>query len=826
MSASRFMLRPLTRALLMSSTTRSRMTSTSLGLAMTLAVTPYVQAQEWTLNIPAQPLPQALQTLGQQTNLQIIYSPESIQNLRSSALNGRYQEDDSLNAMLKGTGIRHQRDGNTITLLAPATGSAMELAPTSINGQRLGATTEGSNSYTTGAVTIGKGEHSLRETPQSITVITRKMLDDQNLNTIEQVMEKTPGITVYDSPMGGKYFFSRGFRMTGQYQYDGVPLDIGSSYVQADAFSSDMAIYDRVEVLRGAAGMMKGAGGTAGGVNFVRKRGQDTPHTQLSLSAGTWDNYRGQVDTGGPLNDAGTIRGRAVVTQQNRQYFYDVAERRDQIYYGALDFDLSDYTTLGLGMAYEDIDATPCWGGLPRYADGSDLKLSRSTCLNTAWNNQRSKRATYFGDLKHEFNDNWALKVAGVYSKNTQDMEYAFPSGTVPLGATSTSTAMIGSTFDYDQVDYGLDAYVDGKFNAFGQEHELIVGANASRSHKDDFYAVALLPQSQDVLNPDHHLPQPDESFYLANATRGGPVDIRIKQYGAYSTARLKLADPLTFVLGSRVSWYKSETDSVSFWRGEGTPTSSEAKETGQVTPFAALLFDINDNLTAYASYADIFTPQGGYKTITGSTLKPLIGQSYELGIKGEWFDGRLNSAVNLFRTIQKDAAQDDPACPDSSCSLNSGKVRAQGFEAEVSGEVIDRLQLLAGYTYTQTKILEDADVSQDGVSYNTYVPRHLLRVWGDYALSGPLERVTVGAGVNAQSSNYRTSPSSGNNITQAGYAVWNGRIGYRIDDTWSVALNGNNLFDKRYYATIGTESWGNFYGEPRNFVMSVKADF
>ncbi|RON17499.1 TonB-dependent receptor [Pseudomonas frederiksbergensis] len=810
----------------MSRTTRSRMTSTGFGLAMTLAMTPYVQAQEWTLNIPAQPLAQALQTLGQQTNLQIIYSPESIQNLRSSALNGRYQEDDSLGALLKGTGIRHQRDGNTVTLLAPATGNAMELAPTSINGQRLGATTEGSNSYTTGAVTIGKGEHSLKETPQSVTVITRKMLDDQNLNTIEQVMEKTPGITVYDSPMGGKYFYSRGFRMTGQYQYDGVPLDIGSSYVQADAFSSDMAIYDRVEVLRGAAGMMKGAGGTAGGVNFVRKRGQDTPHTQLSLSAGTWDNYRGQVDTGGPLNDAGTIRGRAVVTQQTRQYFYDVGERRDQIYYGALDFDLSDYTTLGLGMAYEDIDATPCWGGLPRYADGSDLKLSRSTCLNTAWNNQRSKRATYFGDLKHEFNDNWALKVAGVYSKNTQDMEYAFPSGSVPVGATSSSTLMIGSIFDYDQVDYGLDAYVDGKFNAFGQEHELIVGANASRSHKDDFFAVALLPQTQNVLNPNHHLPQPDESFYLPNATRGGPVDMRIKQYGAYSMARLKLADPLTFVLGSRVSWYKSETDSVSFWRGEGTPISSEAKETGQVTPFAALLFDINDNLTVYTSYADIFTPQGNYKTITGSTLKPLIGQSYELGIKGEWFDGRLNSSFNLFRTIQKDEAQDDPACPDSTCSLNSGKVRAQGFEAEVSGEVIDRLQLLAGYTYTQTKVLEDADVSQDGVSYNSYVPRHLLRVWGDYALSGPLERVTVGAGVNAQSGNYRVSPTSNNNVTQAGFAVWNGRIGYRIDDTWSVALNGNNLFDKRYYATVGTEGFGNFYGEPRNFVMSVKADF
>ena len=137
---------------------------------------------------------------------------------------------------------------------------------------------------------------------------------------------------------------------------------------------------------------------------------------------------------------------------------------------------------------------------------------------------------------------------------------------------------------------------------------------------------------------------------------------------------------------------------------------------------------------------------------------------------------------------------------------------------------MIERLQLLAGYTYTQ--VLEDADAAQDGLAYNSYVPRHLLRVWGDYALSGALERVTIGAGVNAQSSNYRVSPISGNDITQAGYAIWNGRIGYRIDDTWSVALNGNNLFDKRYYATVGTEGFGNFYGEPRNFVMSLKADF
>ena len=157
MSASRFMLRPLTRALLMHGATRTRLAGSGLGLALTLAAAPYVQAQEWTLNIPAQPLAQALQTLGQQTSLQIIYSPESLQGLRSSALNGRYQDDESLKAMLSGTGIRYQRDGNTVTVLGPATsGNAMELAPTNVNANRLGATTDGSNSYTTGGVTSAK----------------------------------------------------------------------------------------------------------------------------------------------------------------------------------------------------------------------------------------------------------------------------------------------------------------------------------------------------------------------------------------------------------------------------------------------------------------------------------------------------------------------------------------------------------------------------------------------------------------------------------------------------------------------------------------------
>ncbi|MCW2270716.1 TonB-dependent siderophore receptor [Pseudomonas sp. JUb96] len=794
----------------------------------TLAAQVPAQQRVQTFDIAGGSLTEVLSHFASAAGAAISFDARQTQGLHSPGLKGAFGVSEGFARILAGSGLQAvpQANGTYVLLPVATSGSALELGVTNVDGQTLGATTENSGSYTTGAVTIGKGEHSLKETPQSVTVMTRKLLDDQNLTTIDQVMEKTPGITVYDSTMGGKYFYSRGFRMSGQYQYDGVPLDMGNLYVQADSFSGDMAYYDRVEVLRGAAGMMKGAGGTAGGVNFVRKRGQAAAHTDITLSAGTWDNYRAQVDTGGPLNSTGTLRGRAVAAEQSRHYFIDDASRKDQVYYGALDADLNPDTTVGLGIAYEDVDANPCWGGLPRYRDRSDLNLSRSTCLDPSWNTWRSKRTTFFGDLRHQINDDWALKVAGVYSKNTQDIKYAFASGAVTPGV--GTTGMLGSLYNYDQVDYGLDAYVDGRFEGFGQQHELVVGLNASRAKKDDFYSVAFLPQRQNVFNPDKHIPEPSDSYFIDNSSRGGPVNSVTKQKGVYSTLRLKLADPLTFVAGGRVSWYSSDTDYD--FINTGTSQHASTTETGQVTPFAGLLLDLNENLTAYASYAEIFTPQGNYRSEDGSSLKPLVGQSYELGIKGAWFDGRLNSAFNLFRTIQKDQAQTDynSSCPSSDgyCYVNAGKVRAQGFEAEISGEVIERLQLLAGYTYTQTKTLEDIDTNLDGAAFNTYVPRHMLRLWGDYALGGSLERFTLGAGVNAQSDNFRVSPSSNEKISQSGYAIWNGRIGYRIDDTWSVALNGNNLFDKRYYATIGTEAFGNYYGEPRNFMVSVKASF
>ncbi len=517
-----------------------------------------------------------------------------------------------------------------------------------------------------------------------------------------------------------------------------MPLDVGGNYVQANSFSSDMAFYDRVEVLKGAAGMMKGSGSSAGGVNFVRKRGQNKGHTSVTLSAGSWDNYRSQVDVGGPLNDTGTVRGRAVAALQDKQYFYDSSDRQDRVAYGAIDWDVTPDTTLGFGMAYEDVDASPCYHGLPRYADGSDLKLSRSTCLGASWNDLQSERITGFADLKHRFNDDWSLNFASVFTHNNQNIEYGYSEGSVPVGATNGTMGRYSGRFDYDQTDYGFDSYIDGKFEAFGLEHELIVGANASRQKNHDYFALLGLSGTQNPFDPSDNFPRPTKADYQTSTIRGGPfpTDSTTTQWGTYANLRLKLAEPLTLVLGTRVSWYRNDRDS--YTQRWDTWEHIRSKENGEVTPFGAVLYDLDDQWTAYASYAQIFQPQGNLTTADGTSLQPKTGGSYELGIKGELLDGNLNTSFNLFRTIEDHRAETDyeNVCAGSSdgyCYTDSGKVRAQGFEAEISGSPIDRLQVLAGYTYTQTKYLKtinDTDPTELTFT-SSFIPRHMLKVWG-----------------------------------------------------------------------------------------------
>jgi outer membrane receptor for ferric coprogen and ferric-rhodotorulic acid len=239
------------------------------------------------------------------------------------------------------------------------------------------------------------------------------------------------------------------------------------------------------------------------------------------------------------------------------------------------------------------------------------------------------------------------------------------------------------------------------------------------------------------------------------------------------------------------------------------------------VTPYAGIVYDLSREWAVYASYTDVFEPQTN-RDAGGTMLKPVIGSNYEVGLKGELMDGRVNTSLAVFRYDQENRAVNDLAsgmiCDGWYCSNAAGKVRSQGIEAEISGEVLTNLQLFAGYTYNTTKYLDDPD--NEGKVFSTWTPKHMLRVWGDYQFSGDWERVSTGLGFTTQSHTLGYEHT----YDVAGYTVWSARLGYQLSKEIGLAVNANNLFDKRYYTSAYNQLNGNNnFGDPRNVMFSVK---
>ena len=348
-------LSPLSKALSMRRALNVNLKPCALALAVALPLSGYVQAQEIEIDIPAQPLGTALQEFGRQTNLQVLYSPTDVQGKNSLAVKGKLEPTKAITALLKGTGVSYSLQGNAVTISASAGSGALELGATQVMANQLGTVTEGTGSYTPGTIaTATRMVLTPRQTPQSISVVTRQAMDDFGLTGIDNVMRHTPGITVstYDSERTN--YYSRGFAIQ-NFQYDGIPMTRNAPY-SAGQTLTDMAIYDRVEVLKGATGLLTGAGGPGGTINLVRKKPTSEFKGHVELGAGSWDNYRSEVDVSGPLTETGNVRGRAVAAYQDKHSFMDHYERKTSVFYGILEFDLDEDTLLTVGADYQDND--------------------------------------------------------------------------------------------------------------------------------------------------------------------------------------------------------------------------------------------------------------------------------------------------------------------------------------------------------------------------------------------------------------------------------------------------------------------------------------
>lgn len=779
------------------------------------------QEIQYTFSIPAGPLEDALNRYAQAAGVNVSFNADDLAQARTAGLSGKWPVQRGLTALLAGTGFeaRLLSSGGYSVRRAPTAGVTTLDAVTVTGLGEPRATTEGTGSYTTRAVTIGRGEQRLRDIPQSISVVTRERLDEQNLNSVYAALENTTGVTLQQSPQGGKYIYSRGFDGT-TIQYDGVPLERGM-YGRASNFTGGTAIYDRVEVLRGAAGLLQGAGSPGGAVNLVRKRPLAENAFSVTTKAGTWDRYGLMADGSGVLNEAGTLRGRAVVERENGHSFIDRVSMKNTTFYGTLEYDIAPRTQVNVGFSSEDLRGRPSMAGLPRYSDGSEIGFARSESFGANWNRQVTTNRGLYADLSHQFNDDWQFKLTGASVKEKQDLKYTASSRAVNP-ANMLAAVGVGLTVA-DIHTQGVDANVTGKLHAFGRTHEIVVGANYTHTEVDTTYGYLTNASIFDVHHFDPDMAEPSDAavLYDFQEVRHGMS----RQLGFYGAARLQLTDPLKLVLGGRLSRYKKVWDTDSTTRGE-LESGQTSQGGSRFTPYAGLIYDLGSQWSAYASYSDIFQPQTQVNA-AGESLKPVIGANYELGLKGELLDGRLNTAFALFRIDQTNRAQVDfstsPTCSDDYyCYTDGGKVRSQGFDAEISGEVLRGWNLYAGYTFNTTKYL--SDISSEGMAFATYTPKHIFRLWTTYQLPGDLNAFTVGGGVNVQSGSYRQIGAV--QASASGRAVWNTYLKYQINPHWAATLNVNNIFNKTYYSAIGNLVNGIHYGDPRNAVLTLRGTF
>ncbi|MFJ4145437.1 TonB-dependent siderophore receptor [Pseudomonas sp. NPDC089734] len=780
-----------------------------IGFTLILTFSAGTEAQEIEFDIPAQPLNSALNELGRQGDLQVLYNPDAIQGKTSQALHGRFTPEQAARYLLEQARLPYSLQNNTLTLTAVP--EPLSLKPMSIQAPPAGLITEGSGSYTSSAVSITKSAQSLREIPQSVSVVTRQLMNDKNLYSLDEVMAQATGITFSQRNFGSHVFSSRGFAMEDEsYTIDGVS---GQGYSVTGWMTPDMEIYDHVEILRGAAGLLIGAGNPGGTVNLIRKRPTAIPQFSITTRAGTWDNYRVDLDGSSKLNDSGSIRGRFVASYSDRSYFIDDIKRSAPLLYGILETDLDDNTTLAVGLRRQSADIKGfSIFGLPRYSDGSAINLSRSTSLAQDWNRHQTQTDEVFSELEHHFNDTWTGKLSTTHSTGSFDQKVAYAQGAVDP-TTLTGSRITRALFRSDTLQSnGIDTHLDGHFDAFGLEHQLTLGANWSEQERRSRQATVTINRAIDIFNPDHDAVAEPQRPAWSSIT-----DFSDKRYGTYTNLRLHLSESLSLVLGGRVSWYDYQTQAAGVTR--------KAKEEHELTPFAGVIYDLDANWSLYASYTDIFLPQSGYRDVSGALLDPAIGSNYETGIKGELFDKRLNVSLALFYIKQKDVAVEDSAnegeCLSNdvygTCYTNGNIRRSKGFEIEASGEPLPGLQTVAGYTFNMTR-------GSDGQSISSETPRHLFRMTGNYTLPGDWNRLTLGAGVSAQSG-YSESESTVA-IRNPGRAIWDARASWKIDENWSVALNGNNLLDRKYYKATGDIDRGNYYGDPRNFMLTLRGDF
>ncbi len=804
-------------------------------------------------DIPPQSLASALQQFTEQSGVQVGYTAALGTGVQSPGVSGTLAAAEALSRLLTGTGLTYRfTSANAVVLeRAPQAGDgAVQLGPVRVAGtdgtnQGGSIATEGTGSYATNHSSFGKGQ-TLRELPQTVTVMTQQRIQDQGLTTLDEALERTPGLTIQQLDTVNSGFYSRGFPIT-NFQIDGnSPLyRDGANYNSGNSISQlDLAMFDSVEVLRGSDALYGTSGEPGGAINLVRKKPTDHFQLKAQLHAGSWNNYRGELDVGAPITTNGRIRARLVGVYEDREYFYDYGQSDKHLLYGIVEADITDSTMLTVGgdVMRQDYSGYDPYG-LPRYSDGTDIGLARSFSRggpDDRWLRRSNKQ---FVRIDQMIGTDWTLGIEASRAESKDIRKSTDWFGTIdPI----TFTGMEGSKriLDYGETQKTFDAVLKGLLHLFGGEHRVILWDNINR--RDNSAKISDPSDNHFISVPT--IFEFDAADYIYNGSYNFGYDSRTKitQKGVYGSFIAQIANPIRVIIGGRLIWYRYNLVIKRINPDTGTVISNNTtryNDSEIFTPYLGIVYDISSQWSSYASFSETYKSQASSLKgpLPGTPLNPVTGNTYEVGIKGSLFDRRLNTTFALYHIKRNGEAVRDPAYPptpgdlgSSCCYLDDGRVVSNGIDVEVSGEIVDGWEIQAGYTFNDNK-----NKANSG-RYSTVTPRHLFKLWTSYTFQGALDGLKFGGGMTAQSSNYRKgsvrtfNPNTGQydgpsipfEFTDPGHVLVDLFIQYRLNEHWSASLNINNILNKKYYQTVGYSDYANFYGEPRSFLLTVRANY
>lgn len=758
-------------------------------------------AQE--LRIAPGPLDEALAQCAAAFGVQLAFDPALVAGRRSAGLQGRQTLDEAFERLLRGSGLALQPQGPGaygLRVLPPLTAElpalpALKASAAAISDDR----SEGAGYATPGRSAAATGlALTPRETPQSITVVTRQLMDDFRLDTLSAVLDQTPGVTV-SRQNDMTTFTVRGADVN--LQTDGLrQARNGWGWNTHILYTSDdMAEIDRVEVLKGSSGLVNGDGYPGATVNLVRKRPTGEFQASAGVLAGSWDRYRAEADVSGPLDREGRLRARLVASHEDAGSFRDRQKTRSSLVYGTAEFDLAPSTLLIAGLSWRQRELQGAGGTTPIQAytdDGTFVGLQpRSYNLGASWAGYEQETLNLFARLEHRFDGGWSARLQLAHeSVDTPDVRFGYLRG-------ASGAVGLARYRDVEARNKSIALDVQGPLELLGRRHELLLGAGASSSRTTlERINVNDPTGTIDYASGGAAIPQPDWSGFAAS----DDLFSRHRRY-AYGAARWNLADPVKLITGVRVTDFAQRDVTDIGWY------NYRMTEHGVTTPYAGVVVDVSRQVSLYASYASIFEAQSA-KDAAERTLPPKEGLSYEIGAKGEFFDKRLNASAAFFWMKTDNEAEEVGLTPggDSIYRAVSG-ARRHGYEFELAGSPAPGWQAQGSY------VLNDSSLESAGSS-----PRHQFKLAGSRRWSGgTVDGLTLGAATRWQST--ISAGTAATRLRQDAYWVWDLMARWEIDRRLSLSANVANVFDRKYFA--GVTDWGALHytwGAPRSVNLGL----